>query len=89
MRSLLQRRWRVLSGAELAETLRLAESSVDAFTQATAAAGSLLQSWIGGQEVVEMDHYPPGDLIDPCSGCQFYYHSHRQDGMEHGHLHLF
>ncbi len=62
---------------------------MSAFADATAASGSLLQSWIAGREVVEFDHYPPDDLVDPRSGSQFYYHSHRDGELEHGHLHLF
>lgn len=60
-----------------------------AFAQATAASGSLLQSWIEGREVVEYAHYPPDDVIDFRHGSQFYYHAHRDGDREHGHLHLF
>ncbi len=35
----------------------------------------------------EMDHYPPGDIYDPETHCQYYYHAHR--GGEHGHFHTF
>jgi hypothetical protein len=85
----LQKYWRSASDAELALLLREATCSVTAFAQATAASGSLLQTWIGGQEVVEFDHFPANDVVDLRRGCQFYYHSHRQAGLEHGHLHLF
>ncbi len=37
----------------------------------------------------EMDHYPPGDVYDNESASQYYYHSHRPDGGEHGHFHTF
>ena len=40
----------------------------------------------------EMCHYPPGDVYDPESHAQYYYHSHRRDppaGAEHGHFHTF
>lgn len=33
------------------------------------------------------DHFPKGDIYDPVSQAQFYYHSHR--GGEHGHFHAF
>lgn len=85
----LQQYWRGASDAELAFLLREATLSVTAFAEATAASGSLLQTWIGGQEVVEFDHFPANDVVDMRSGCQFYYHAHRQSGLEHGHLHLF
>lgn len=69
-----------------------------AFTRVTEEAGSLIQSWVQGRQVVDMDHYPPDDIVDHTSGSQFYYHCHRAngadgadgaDGAEHGHLHLF
>ncbi len=85
----LQRHWRGATGTQIASVLNAARRSVSAFADATAASGSLLQSWIEGREVVEFDHYPPDDLVDTRSGSQFYYHSHRDGELEHGHLHLF
>jgi hypothetical protein len=85
----MMRHWRMASDAQLADVLHDARRSVSAFADATAASGSLLQSWIDGREVVEYEHYPPDDLVDARSGSQFYYHSHRHGGHEHGHLHLF
>lgn len=38
---------------------------------------------------MEFDHYPQDDLVDLRRGSQFYYHSHRDGDLEHGHLHLF
>ena len=35
----------------------------------------------------EFDHCPPGDIYDPESHAQYYYHAHR--GGEHGHFHTF
>ncbi len=35
----------------------------------------------------EFDHYPKGDIFDPGSNAQFYYHAHRVD--EHGHFHTY
>ncbi|MCH7487003.1 MAG: hypothetical protein IIC04_08450 [Proteobacteria bacterium] len=35
----------------------------------------------------EYDHYPTGDVHDPETHSQYYYHSHRDD--EHGHFHTF
>lgn len=85
----MRRHWRSLSDAHLARLQRDAEDSVAGFSAATAASGSLLQSWIQGREVLAFEHYPPDELTDPRSGSQFYYHSHRDGGGEHGHLHLF
>jgi hypothetical protein len=48
---------------------------------------------LGGAAVVEeWAHFPAGDIVDPVTHSQFYYHSHaaeeRVDG-EHGHFHTF
>jgi hypothetical protein len=39
----------------------------------------------------EWNHYPPGDVLDPDSGSQWYYHAHPKDQRpgEHGHFHTF
>jgi len=39
----------------------------------------------------EWDHYPEGDIFDPESHSQFYYHAHPEDERpgEHGHFHTF
>ena len=51
--------------------------------------------------VAMWEHYPPGDVFDPESGAQWYYHSHAIGGggpeggpaaapdQEHGHFHCF
>lgn len=44
----------------------------------------------GAAPVTAMAHYPPGDIFDPDSGAQAYYHAHGEDGGdEHGHFHCF
>ncbi len=78
-----------LSLAELNDTLCAARLSLDGFSHATAQSGSLIQSWVGGAPVLAMDHYPPSDVRDHRQGFQFFYHCHRADGLEHGHVHLF
>lgn len=85
----LQRLWREASNTRFSAILACARASVSAFAYATAESGSLLQSWIGGREVLEFKHYPPDDVVDLRRGSQFYYHAHRDSGDEHGHLHLF
>lgn len=37
----------------------------------------------------EMSHYPDGDVYDRDSHSQYYYHAHREGGVEHGHFHTF
>lgn len=49
----------------------------------------------GHGEFYEWDHYPPGDVYDPESHAQYYYHAHppkgrsKKYGSEHGHFHTF
>ncbi|MDE2453646.1 MAG: hypothetical protein KGL43_08635, partial [Burkholderiales bacterium] len=68
----LQRHWRRAAAAQLALDLANARRCVASFGDATVASGSLLQSWIGGREVVEFEHYPPDDIVDTRHGSQFY-----------------
>lgn len=37
----------------------------------------------------EMQHYPRGDVFDPETHSQYYYHAHRPESGEHGHFHTF
>jgi len=85
----LLRHWHAASDPYIVKILRDAQASVAAFAQATAAHGSLIQSWVAGQEVIEYEHYPSDDVVDVRNGSQFYYHAHRDGDQEHGHLHLF
>ena len=78
-----------LSAATLGSILRAAQRGLDGFSLATADAGSLIQSWVGGVPVLAMEHYPPSDVRDDEQGLQFFYHCHRAGGVEHGHVHLF
>lgn len=78
-----------LSVAELRRTFQAAQSSLQGFSQATAEAGSLIQSWVGGVPVLAMEHYPSSDVKDVRHGYQFFYHCHRDNGVEHGHVHVF
>lgn len=81
---------RVLSDRRLRALHAAALTSVAAFVRATTQHGSLIQSWVGRAEPVALEHYPPGDVVvDRRRGAQFFYHCHRADGSEHGHLHLF
>jgi len=38
--------------------------------------------------LLEFEHYPPDDVIDPEWRAQYYYHAHRGED-EHGHFHCF
>ncbi|RST83090.1 hypothetical protein EJC49_22990 [Aquibium carbonis] len=41
--------------------------------------------------IAAWDHYPPGDVFDPSSGAQWFYHCHpaEEGAPEHGHFHCF
>lgn len=43
----------------------------------------------GQDEFFEQQHYPAGDVFDPETGAQYYYHAHRSETREHGHFHIF
>ena len=46
----------------------------------------------GAGTFYEWHHYPPGDVYDPESHAQFFYHAHppgQRAGAEHGHFHCF
>lgn len=42
-------------------------------------------------EITAWEHYPPGDVFDPASGAQWFYHCHpaEEGAEEHGHFHCF
>lgn len=47
---------------------------------------------LGDQTLVEWAHYPAGDLFDPRTGIQIFYHAHQQgdrSSLENGHFHCF
>lgn len=51
--------------------------------------GELLR---GVETFYEWDHYPKGDIYDPSSHSQYYYHAHAPEQRfpgEHGHFHTF
>lgn len=51
---------------------------------------NLVAELLRGQDAFfEMKHYPQGDVFDPETGAQYYYHAHRSDPREHGHFHIF
>ena len=43
-----------------------------------------------GGGITVWEHYPQGDVFDPASGAQWFYHCHpATEGSEHGHFHCF
>lgn len=50
----------------------------------------VLATLAGSPKMQQWTHFPPGDVFDPESGAQWYYHSHPSpDAREHGHFHCF
>jgi hypothetical protein len=45
----------------------------------------------GVSSIAAWDHYPPGDVFDPASNAQWFYHCHpaAEGEAEHGHFHCF
>lgn len=71
------------AGAEAAEIPRMLSKTGDNVV------GELLREH---DSFYEWDHYPPGDVFDPESGAQYYYHAHAAEerfAAEHGHFHSF
>ena len=51
---------------------------------------NVLKATLRDAPVAAWTHYPPGDVFDPASGSQWYYHCHIPPaGDEHGHFHCF
>ena len=53
---------------------------------------SVLSETLRGAETIDAwSHYPPGDVFDPASNAQWYYHCHpaEEGSLEHGHFHCF
>ena len=52
---------------------------------------NVLRETLRDAAVSAWSHYPPGDVFDPDSGGQWYYHCHLPpaDDIEHGHYHCF
>jgi hypothetical protein len=70
------------AGGEVLEIYRLLRKSGDNVV------GEVLR---GQGEFYEWDHYPKGDVYDPETHSQYYYHAHPAElrGGEHGHFHTF
>lgn len=65
-----------------------------AFCAAVLAKGGLnvlTETFQGVSDIAAWDHYPPGDVFDPASNAQWFYHCHpaEEGTSEHGHFHCF
>jgi hypothetical protein len=52
---------------------------------------SLLDAALGGNALEPWRHYPDGDVFDPATHAQYFYHAHppSERAEEHGHFHTF
>lgn len=65
-----------------------------AFCESVLAKGGLnvlSDTFQGVSSIAAWDHYPPGDVFDPASNAQWFYHCHpaTEGEAEHGHFHCF
>jgi len=95
----------MLTATELEQNLRRLPredllAMYDAAAEATDAAAALAQkgtnpvteALAGATAVEEWMHFPQGDVVDPRTHSQFYYHAHAAEERaagEHGHFHTF
>ncbi|WP_425290548.1 DUF6969 family protein [Devosia enhydra] len=51
----------------------------------------LSELFAGVSSIAAWDHFPPGDVFDPSSNSQWFYHCHpaSEGSAEHGHFHCF
>ncbi|MBU1305044.1 MAG: hypothetical protein KKF33_05935 [Alphaproteobacteria bacterium] len=70
---------------------RAAQEAIFCQTVLAKSGDNVLLETLRGAAPVTWDHYPPGDVFDPDSGAQWYYHCHDASPQadEHGHFHCF
>jgi len=80
--------WDKLSREEMEAMADAGHQVLNCYRVLTKSGDNIIGEVLKGQGTFyEMDHYPPGDIYDPESHSQYYYHAHR--GGEHGHFHTF
>lgn len=73
-----------------ARSLALREIAVCEAVLAKAGLSVLTEALRDAADIEAWSHYPPGDVFDPESGAQWFYHCHPEpEGGEHGHFHCF
>ncbi|MBO6827677.1 MAG: hypothetical protein JJ879_15865 [Sneathiella sp.] len=81
--------WSSLSKSELLEMQEAGEYVLNCYRVLAKSGDNIVGEILKGVETFyEMDHYPEGDIYDPESHSQYYYHAHR-GADEHGHFHTF
>jgi hypothetical protein len=78
------------------DLLAMYDAAAEAIASANALADNgtnpVTEALNGANTVEEWAHYPTGDVIDPTTHSQFYYHAHAAEERavgEHGHFHTF
>jgi hypothetical protein len=79
---------RKLRGAELEAMAAGGEQVLECHRVLAKSGTNVVAEVLRGQGTFyELDHYPAGDVYDPETHAQYFYHSHRPG--EHGHFHTF
>jgi hypothetical protein len=78
----------------MAENAREVALREIAFCESLLAKGGLnvlSETFRDTSQITAWEHYPPGDVFDPASGAQWFYHCHpaEEGAAEHGHFHCF
>lgn len=78
-----------MSGATRGRALE--EIAFCEFVLAKGGLNVLSDTFQGVSSIAAWDHYPPGDVFDPASNAQWFYHCHpaAEGQAEHGHFHCF
>lgn len=84
---------RVMPRAELLGLYDAALEAIESMAALADAGINPVTAVLSGTDVVEeWAHFPPGDVVDPTTHSQFYYHAHAAEERaprEHGHFHTF
>jgi hypothetical protein len=93
-----------LTHSDRHEGLRLSRAEIEQMTSAAAVirdsrrelaardTNLVAEATAGAATICEWQHYPPGEVYDPRSHAQYFYHTHAAKGRpdrEHGHFHTF
>ena len=78
-------------GPAMSDLQRAAQEALFCQTILAKSGDNVLLETLRGAAPVTWAHYPPGDVFDPESGAQWYYHCHDASphAAEHGHFHCF
>lgn len=75
---------------DAADRLRAAQEALFCEEVLRKGGDNVLRATLRDAPIIAWSHYPPGDVYDPASGGQWYYHCHLPPAeAEHGHFHCF